>query len=185
MLKKGWVKVVFWEIFLVHYLDFYFSISLLPSFFAFLASFCFSFAGNLEGFILVGKCFRKAFRILGLDERKGRWVEEQDFHGNFLVNGTLFFYLFHVVRDWIVLILVWFERSLHSTQVSGQSCPWPLKLKTSQAVEGTRICTGGHGRLRDEWVKCRLWSRMSSLSTYSPELVFSLFSTKNEPDWAN
>ena len=25
----------------------------------------------------------KAFRILGLDERKGRWVVEQDFHGNF------------------------------------------------------------------------------------------------------
>ena len=29
----------------------------------------------------------KAFRILGLDERKGRWVEEQDFHGNF---GSMF-----------------------------------------------------------------------------------------------
>ena len=25
----------------------------------------------------------KAFRILGLNERKGRWVVEQDFHGNF------------------------------------------------------------------------------------------------------
>ena len=40
---------------------------------------------------MVGKCFRKAFRILGLDERKGRWVVEQDFHGNFVVNVTLFF----------------------------------------------------------------------------------------------
>ena len=38
-----------------------------------------------------GKIFRKAFRILGLDEKKGRWVVEQDFHGNFLVNITLFF----------------------------------------------------------------------------------------------
>ena len=31
----------------------------------------------------MGKVFRKAFRILGLDEKKGRWVVEQDFHGNF------------------------------------------------------------------------------------------------------
>ena len=31
----------------------------------------------------------KAFRILGLDERKGRCrVVEQDFHGNFLLNVT-------------------------------------------------------------------------------------------------
>ena len=48
----------------------------------------FSLAGHLVGFILVGKVFRKAFRILGLDERKGRWVVEQDFHGNFQVNVT-------------------------------------------------------------------------------------------------
>ena len=31
--------------------------------------------------MLVGKVFRKAFRILEVDERKGRWVVEQDFHG--------------------------------------------------------------------------------------------------------
>ena len=43
----------------------------------------FSFVGHLVGFILVGKVLKKAFRILGLDERKGRWVVEQDFHGNF------------------------------------------------------------------------------------------------------
>ena len=36
--------------------------------------------------------FKKAFRILELDERKGRWVKvEQDFHGNFQVNVTLVF----------------------------------------------------------------------------------------------
>ena len=44
----------------------------LSSFFAFLASFFFSLAGHLVGFTLVGKVFRKAFRILGLDERKGK-----------------------------------------------------------------------------------------------------------------
>ena len=131
-------------------LDFYFSLSLLPSFFAFLASFFFSLAGHLVGFILVGIVFRKAFRILGLGERKGRWAMEQDFHGDFQVNVTWFFASFSGVLDWIVLILVWFERSLHSAQASGQSCPWPLKLMTSQRVERTWIRTGGYGRFRGE-----------------------------------
>ena len=51
------------------------------------------------GFILVGKGFRKGFRILGLDERKGRRVVEQDFHGNFQVNVTWFFAFFSSVLD--------------------------------------------------------------------------------------
>ena len=80
-------------------LDFYFSLSLLPSFFAFLASFFFSLAGHLVGFILVGRVFRKAFRILGLGERKGRWVMEQDFHGDFQVNVTWFLACFSRVLD--------------------------------------------------------------------------------------
>ena len=132
--------------------NYYFSLSLLPSFFAFLASFFFSLAGHLVGFILVGRVFRKAFRILGLGERKGRWVMEQDFHGDFQVLVTWFFASFSGVLDWIVLILVWFERSLHSAQVSEESCPWPLKLMTSQRVERTWIRTGGYGRFRGEWV---------------------------------
>ena len=49
----------------------------------------FSFTGHLEGFILAGKVLGKAFRILGLDERKGRWVVEQDFHGNFWVSASV------------------------------------------------------------------------------------------------
>ena len=101
----------------------------------------------------MGIVFRKAFRILELGERKGRWAMEQDFHGDFQVNVTWFFASFNGVLDWIVLILVWFERSLHSAQVSGQSCPWPLKLMTSQRVERTWIRTGGYGRFRGEWVK--------------------------------
>ena len=36
----------------------------------------------------MGIVFRKAFRILGLGERKGRWVMEQDFHGDFQVLVT-------------------------------------------------------------------------------------------------
>ena len=63
----------------------------------------------------MGIVFRKAFRILGLGERKGRWAMEQDFHGDFQVNVTRFFFFFSG--------LVWFEISLHSAQVSEESCP--------------------------------------------------------------
>ena len=70
---------------------------------------------------------------------------EKDFHANFQVNATWFFAFFSGVLDRILLILVWFERSLHSAQLSGQSCPSPLKLISIQAVEGTWIRTGGSG----------------------------------------
>ena len=43
------------------------------------------------------KVFRKAFRILGLDERKGSWVVEQVFHENFQVNVIHFFFPFSPV----------------------------------------------------------------------------------------
>ena len=59
----------------------------------------FSLAGHLVGLILVGRVFRKAFRILGLVERKGRWVMEQDFHGDFPVDVTWFFACFSGVLD--------------------------------------------------------------------------------------
>ena len=59
-----------------------------------IAVFTFTFTGHLVGFILVGRVFRKAFRILGLGERKGRWAMEQDFHGDFQVNVTWFFCFF-------------------------------------------------------------------------------------------
>ena len=126
-----------------------------PLFFRFSCVIFFSLAGHLVGFVLVGRVFRKAFRISGLGERKSRCSMEQDFHGDFQVNVTWFFASFSGVLDWIVLILVWFERSLHSAQVSGQSCPWPLKLMMSQRVEMTWICTGGYRRFRGEWVKGR------------------------------
>ena len=38
---------------------------------------------------------------------------------------------------------------------SWQSCPWSLKLMTSQVVEGTWICTGGYRRFRGKWVKSK------------------------------
>ena len=55
-------------------------LSILSSFFFFLASLFFSLGGHLGGFILMAKVFRKGFKILGLYERKGRWEMEQDFH---------------------------------------------------------------------------------------------------------
>ena len=39
----------------------------------------------------MGMVFRKAFRILGLGERKGRWAMEQDFHADFQVNVAWFY----------------------------------------------------------------------------------------------
>ena len=54
-------------------------LSILSSFF-FLASLFFSLGGHLGGFILMAKVFRKAFKILGLYERKDRGEMEQDFH---------------------------------------------------------------------------------------------------------
>ena len=46
-------------------------LSILSSFFFFLSSLFFSLGGHLGDFILMAKVFRKAFKILGLDERKG------------------------------------------------------------------------------------------------------------------
>ena len=117
-----------------------------PLFSLFLPHF-FSFAGHLVGLILVGKVFRKAFRILGLGERKGRWVVEQDFHGKFQASVTWFFAFFSGVLNWIVLNLVWFERSLHSAHVSVQSCPWPWKLMMSQAVVESTWTRAAQGRM--------------------------------------
>ena len=75
----------------------------------------FSFAGHLVGFTLVGKVFRKAFRILGLDEREsGTTGSGTRFSWKFSGECNMFFAFFSSVRDWILLILVWFERSLHS-----------------------------------------------------------------------
>ena len=70
---------------------------------------------------------------------------EQDFKEIFRSMLHVFFAFISGVLDWIVLILVGFERSLHSAQVSRQSCPWPIKLMMSEAVEGTWICTGSYG----------------------------------------
>ena len=83
----------------------------------------------------------------------------------------MLFAVFSGVHDWIVLILVWIERSLHSAHVSGQSCPWPLKLVMWQAVEGTWFYTGGYRRLRDEWVNnVKFWIHLSGAKKQKPSV---------------
>ena len=79
---------------------------------------------------------------------------KQDFHGKVLGQFHMYvFAFFSSLLDCLVLILVWFERSVHSAQGSGQSCPWDLKLMMSQAVEGSWICKGSYGRFRGECIK--------------------------------
>ena len=47
----------------------------------------------------MGRVFRKAFRILGLGEREGRWAMEQNFHGDLQVNLKWFFAFFSGVLE--------------------------------------------------------------------------------------
>ena len=105
---------------------------------------------------MVGKVFRKAFRILGLDERKGRWVVEQDFHGNFQVNVTCFFACFFVVVLFLFLFLVSLTELCSFWYGLKDLCA-SLRTKLSFTIKTNDVTSGGkdvvpHGRLRGEWV---------------------------------
>ena len=84
-------------------------------------------AGHLLGFIPVEKACGKTFRIMRFDRRKCGKVVKKDLHKNFGVKFMFFCFcsLFGLL-DWIVLVLVWFERSLPPSQVRWQSCPWHI-----------------------------------------------------------
>ena len=64
----------------------------------------------------MGKVLRKAFRTSGLGERKGWWVMEPDFHGDFQVNVTWFMSFFKVVL---------------ATMLEGKSTPSNMVAKTT------------------------------------------------------
>ena len=136
-------------------LTIYFRLLSSPLLSLFLPHYFFLFGWAFSGFNLVGKVFGKALRILRSDERKGRWVLEQDFHGNFRapVSGQCYMFFLPFCPASFTE-----SCSLHSgmvwkiSLVSGQSCPWPLKMMTLPAIEETWIRTGGYGRLRDELV---------------------------------
>ena len=51
---------------------------------------CICLAGHLVGFNLVEKIFRKAFRILGLDERKGTWAVKQELRCSWTFSGQCY-----------------------------------------------------------------------------------------------
>lgn len=72
-------------------------------------------------------------------------VVEQNLHWNFRVEVTCIFACFSGLLDWVTLIWVWFERSFPAGEVTCQSCPWSLKVMTSQAAQGSWF---GKGRLR-------------------------------------
>ena len=92
--------------------------------------------GHLVGFISEGNVRKhsgNALRILGLDGWKGRWAVE--------FSGQQRFLRFPCLLLWIVLFLVWFERSLPSAQVRWwRCCPWLLKQK---GCGSTWAVTGG------------------------------------------
>ena len=62
-----------------------------------------------------------------------------------------FFAFYCGVLDRIVLILVWFERSLHSAQVSGHKLSVTVKTDDVTSSRSTWTGIGGYGRLRGEW----------------------------------
>ena len=93
--------------------------------------------------------FKKAFRILELDERKGRWVKvEQDFHGNFQVNVTWVFCLF--------LRCPWLNRAHSGLVLKISSLCTSYRTRMSSTIETVDVPTGRrdmdlHRRLRGEW----------------------------------
>ena len=77
-----------------HFLTFTFRVLSSPLFrFSSLPQFFFLFS-HLAGFILMGKVFRKAFRILGLDERKGKEGSGTKFSGKFSGQCYMHYWLF-------------------------------------------------------------------------------------------
>lgn len=78
------------------------------------------FSKHLLRFIRLETFWGKRFRMVGLDEIKCRWVEEQDFHWNFQLNFRLRIFLFYAALTESCL----FEYALKVffLQVGYQSC---------------------------------------------------------------
>ena len=121
-----------------------------PLFSLFLPHFFF-FCWAFIGFNLVGKVSGKALTILGSDERKGRWVSEQDFQGNFRapVSGQCY-----------MVFLPFCPASLTESCSLHSGMVWKISFNVMSAnlkvsghdVTSHRRDVDPHGRLRDEWV---------------------------------
>lgn len=137
----------------------------------------FSSAGHLVVFNSVEKIFGKTFRILKLHERKGSWVMQQILMGIFdpMLHVFLPFSLASLT-EFVLIILVWFERSPHPASVTcnWQTCLWLLKMITSQVVQGTWISMGGSGTLYSGLSR----SKMASLSWVTTHPYYHAFTVQ-------
>ena len=132
-------------------LDCLFSLFSPPLFFRFSCLIFFFFCWAFIGFNLVGKVSGKALTILGSDERKGRWVSEQDFQGNFRapVSGQCY-----------MVFLPFCPASLTESCSLHSGMVWKISFNVMSAnlkvsghdVTSHRRDVDPHGRLRDEWV---------------------------------
>ena len=138
----------------------------------------FSVTGHLLGFISVGNVRKhsgNALRILGLDGWKGRWAVE------FSGQHCKVFCHFPCLLHWIVLFLIWFERSLPSAQVRWWRCsPWLLKQKgcgsTWAVTGGLRVSRLGRKIMQDTYKVIR-WG-IHFLKSFSDiySMIFKLIS---------
>ena len=127
---------------------FFFSFSLLHSSFAFLVS-SHNFSFIFLGIYFCRMVFGKAFAILGLDDRKGRWAVEQDFHENFRINVTCFS-LHFFWPPWLNHThsgMVW----KISTSCTSKPTKLSLNVKTDDIISGRRD-VDPHRRFRGEKV---------------------------------
>ena len=132
----------------LHFFLFFFSS---PLFFCFssLISFFFHFSFIFLGIYFCRMVFGKAFAILGLDDRKGRWAVEQDFHENFRINVTCFS-LHFFWPPWLNHThsgMVW----KISTSCTSKPTKLSLDVKTDDIISGRRD-VDPHRRFRGEKV---------------------------------
>ena len=101
----------------------------------------------------MGKGFAKSSRIVNFFLKEVRVGSGKRFSLEFSGQSYTVFCVFL----WSVWLnrahLVWIERSHLPAQVSCQSCLGPLKLMTSQVVQGALLNKGGYGRFRGQCVK--------------------------------
>ena len=125
----------------------YLLLSLLPASFAFLSPLFFLFW---------------AFTRLPFG---GNWFCKKFEDGEFFLkevpvgSGTRFSLEFSGQSYTVFCVFVRLERPHLPAQVSCQSCLGPLKLMTSQVVQGTSLNKGGYGRFRGQCVKVWVRSR--------------------------
>ena len=136
--------------------NFEISLSLLPLLSLFLPSFCF-FCRAFTRIRFGRKC---RFRILGLDldesigGRRNKIFTHEEFSANVIccLFVVFFFAFFAHLQDWIMLILVWFERTLPLAEVG-----WQLMLSLIAKTDDVTNCRM-HGRFREERVNQKDWN---------------------------